>query len=96
MVVKPASSSNENIPANSSESSLTGSEKTVVPSSDPGLQAPDPSVTLPQSATGDPVYVDPSGDPNIYPQQGGGAVVTYDENGNAVYSSPTNQNFNGD
>ena len=96
VVVKPASSSNENIPANSSESSLTGSEKTVVPSSDPGLQAPDPSVTLPQSATGDPVYVDPSGDPNIYPQQGGGAVVTYDENGNAVYSSPTNQNFNGD
>jgi len=94
LVVRPATSSSQNVPANSSESSLIGSEKTVVPPTDPGAVAQEPSVTLPQ--TGDPVYVDPSGDPNIYPEEGGGAIVTYDENGNAVYSSPTNQNFNGD
>jgi len=84
LVMKPASNSNQNTPASSSDSSLISSEKTVVPSADQGLVAPEPSVTLP------PV------DPNSTPQDGGGAIVTYDENGNAVYSSPTNQNFNGD
>ena len=80
LIMKPSTSSPKQLPVNSSSQSPTG--KTIV--------------TAPADAQ--PIITVPPANPDAPRDQstGGGAIVRYDENGNAVYTQAPNQNFNGD
>lgn len=80
-ITKP-SSEPENAPANIQNPA----GKTVVEENSDAPAQETPKVTVtPTDQVAPPVAV-----------PGEGPIVTYDENGNPVYSSPANQNFNGD